>query len=132
MGVDEAHLLAEALGDAGDEILDVADGGANGRRRLPRPEPGVDLELPAAVGELEVKVEVLEVAGELTAGSLDLDYLRLHPDLHPLRDVHHLRHQYGLHLLRRSSPTISFGRATATSGGVHGARENVRVLNGFW
>lgn len=30
MGIDEAHLVAVALGDAGDEVLDVGDGGADG------------------------------------------------------------------------------------------------------
>ena len=58
MSVHEAHLVAEALGDAGDEVLDVGDGGADGGHGAAGAEPGVHLELPAALLQLEVKVEV--------------------------------------------------------------------------
>lgn len=101
MSVDEAHLVAETLGDAGDEVLDVADGGADGGSSLAGAEPGVDLELAATIHQLKIEVEVLEVAGQLPPGTLHLDHLRLHPDRDPLRDLHRIRRQYRLHL---SSP----------------------------
>ncbi|KAJ4840283.1 hypothetical protein Tsubulata_011198 [Turnera subulata] len=94
VSVDEAHLVAVALGDAGDEVPDVAEGGADGGAGLAGAEPGLDLELALAgllvLDELEVEVEVLEVADELAAGSLHLDDLRVDADLHTFRDVHRL------------------------------------------
>jgi hypothetical protein len=100
VSVDEPHLVAVSLGDAGDEVLDVGDGGADGGHGASGAEPGVNLELPAALLQLEVEVEVLEVAGELPAGALHRHHLggHLHRDL--LRDVHRLRRQNGLHLGR--------------------------------
>lgn len=94
MSVDEAHLVAVALGDAGDEVIDVAQSGPNSSRGFPRPEPRLDLELLLAfvVGDqLEVQIEVLEVTGQLAPWALHLYHLRLHLYLHPFRDVHGLR-----------------------------------------
>ena len=65
MSIHEPHLVAVALGDAGDEIVDVAEGGANGSGSFPRAKPGVDLELLLAVlvgDELKIKVEMFEVS----------------------------------------------------------------------
>lgn len=60
MSVNEPHLVAVSLGDAGDKVLDVAESGADRRRCLPRSKPGFDLELALAgflVGyELKVKL----------------------------------------------------------------------------
>lgn len=102
VGVDEAHLVAVALGDAGDEILDVAEGGSDGGAGLARAKPGVDLQLALSglvVGdEIEVEVQMLEVPGELASGAFNFDDLGVHLDLHPVRDVHGLRRQNGLHL----------------------------------
>ena len=101
VSVDESHLVAVSLGDAGDEVLDVGDGGADGGHGAAGAEPGVDLELAAAVLQLEVEVEVLEVAGELPAGALHRHHLGGHLNRDLLRDVHGLRRQNGLHLGRR-------------------------------
>lgn len=102
VGVDEAHLVAVALGDAGDEILDVAEGGSDGGAGLARAKPGVDLQLALSglvVGdEIEVEVQMLEVPGELASGAFNFDDLGVHLDLNPVRDVHGLRRQNGLHL----------------------------------
>lgn len=49
VSVDESHLVAEPLGDGGDEVLDMGDGGADGGHGAVGAEPGVDLELAAAV-----------------------------------------------------------------------------------
>ncbi|KAK8599253.1 hypothetical protein V6N13_077184 [Hibiscus sabdariffa] len=101
VSVDEPHLVTVALGDAGDEILDVAEGGADGGAGFPGAEPSLDPELALAgllvLGEMEVEVEVLEVAGELAPGALNLDHLRLHLDVNTIGDVHRLRRKYGLH-----------------------------------
>ncbi|GAV65117.1 LOW QUALITY PROTEIN: hypothetical protein CFOL_v3_08632, partial [Cephalotus follicularis] len=45
VGIDEAHLVAVALGDTGDEVLNVAECGADGGAGLAGAEPGLDLEL---------------------------------------------------------------------------------------
>jgi hypothetical protein len=100
VSVDEPHLVAETLGDACDEVLDVGDGGADGGHGSAGAKPGVDLELATAVLQLEVEVEVLEVAGELTARPLHRHQLGRHRDRDPLGDVHRLRGQDGLHFRR--------------------------------
>ena len=75
------------------------DGGAG----LPRAKPSLDPELALAgllvLNEMEIKVEVLEVAGELTPGALNLDHLGFHFDVNPIGNVHCLRREYRLHLL---------------------------------
>lgn len=43
MSVNKSHLVAVALCNAGDEILDVAEGGADGGGSLARTEPRLDL-----------------------------------------------------------------------------------------
>ena len=65
VSVHEPHLVAVALGDAGDEIVDVAEGGANGGGGFPRAKPCLDLELLLAVlvgDQLKIKVEMFEVS----------------------------------------------------------------------
>jgi hypothetical protein len=115
VSVDEAHLVAVSLGDAGDEVLDVGDGGADGGHGAAGAEPGVDLELAATVLELEVEVEVLEVAGQLAARPLHSHNLGSHLHGDPLGDIHRLRSQDGLHLLRR--PTCERGGRNDGGGG---------------
>ena len=95
MCIDESHLVAVALGNVGDEVLDVAEGSSNCSSGLPRAEPSVDLELPLSGGligdELEVEVEMLEVASKLPAGSLHLDLLGFHLNLNTVGNIHSLR-----------------------------------------
>lgn len=108
MSVHETHLVAVSLGDASDEILDVAEGGTDGGGGLARAEPGVDPELSLSglvLDELEIKIEMLEVAGELASWALHLNDLRLHFDVHTFWYVHRLRRQYGLHLSLLSATT---------------------------
>lgn len=90
VSVDEPHLVAVSLGDPGDEVLDVGDSGADGGHGASGAEPGVDLELAAALLQLEVEVEVLEVAGELAPRPLHRDHLGRHLDGDLLGDVHRL------------------------------------------
>ena len=100
VSVDEPHLVAVALGDAGDEVPDVAEGGADGGGGLAGPEPRVDLQLPIAVlvgDELEVQVQVLEVTDQLPPGALNLDDLGVNLDAHAVGDVHRLRRKDRLH-----------------------------------
>lgn len=97
MGVDEAHLVSVALGDARDEVLDVGDRRSDRGHGAAGPEPRVDLELPPPLDELEIEVEVLEVAGELPPRALHLHNLRIHLHRHPLGYVHGLRRQDRLH-----------------------------------
>lgn len=98
MGINEAHLVSISLGNASDEVLDMAEGGADGGHGLAGSKPGINLELAATIDELEVEVEVLEIACQLASGAFNNYHLGLHQYLHPLRDVHRLRREYRLHL----------------------------------
>lgn len=99
MSVDKAHLIAVALGNAGYEVLDVTKGSANSGHGLARSKPSINLQLATTIHKLKVKVEMLEIPGELPARALNLDLLGVDLHLHALRDVHGLRRQDGLHLL---------------------------------
>lgn len=79
MRVDEAHLVEEAASDADDHVVDVRADGADAGELGTLGEPKVDADLLADL--LEVHVDVLEVAGELTAGSLDGDASGLDLDI---------------------------------------------------
>lgn len=114
VSIHEPHLVAVPLGDAGDEVLDVAEGGADGGAGFPGAEPGFDPELALSLligDELEIQVQVLEVAGKLASGSLHLDDLGVNLDFHPVGDVHRLRRQYGLHLCSLSLSHSPWDRA---------------------
>lgn len=50
------------LSDPGDHVLHVGDGDADGGHGAVSAEPGINLELVAALLQLEVEVEVLELA----------------------------------------------------------------------
>ena len=93
MGINEPHFVAVALGDAGDQILHVAQGGANGGGCFPRTEPGLHLQLPFTVfvsDELKIEIQVLEVSHQFSAGALNFDDLGINLDAHAVRDVHGL------------------------------------------
>ncbi|KAK0604069.1 hypothetical protein LWI29_011738 [Acer saccharum] len=72
MSVHKSHLVAVTLGDTGDEILDVAEGGPDGGAGLAGPELRFDLQLKLAGSlishQMEVEVHVLEVVAELSSG----------------------------------------------------------------
>ena len=100
MSIYEPHLVSVPLCDTGDEILNMAESGADRRGGLTRAEPSVDLELPLSrliLDELEIKVEMLEIAAELASWTLNLDHLGLDFDLDIVGDVHGLGGQDGLH-----------------------------------
>lgn len=73
VGVDQAHLVLEAFGDASDHVLDVGDAGADRRQRLLLAEVAIDLEhlLAILLGQEHVQAEVLEVLRQDAAGALD-------------------------------------------------------------
>lgn len=92
VSVDEPHFVPVSLGDAGDEILHVTQSGTDGGARLARTEPSFNLELAISGffvrDELEIEIEVLEVADKLSSRSFNLNDLGVNLDLHPLGDVH--------------------------------------------
>ena len=94
MSIDESHPVAVATGDASDEVLDVAEGSSDCGAGLAGAKPGLDLELALAGGlvghEMEVQVEMLEVAAELASGSLHFDDFGVNFDFNAIRDVHSL------------------------------------------
>ena len=95
MSINEPHLVTVTLGDTGDEILDVAERGADGGGGLPGAEPSVDLQLslPSFLvsNEIEIQVQVLEISDELATWAFNLDDLSVHLNLDPIWDVHRLR-----------------------------------------
>lgn len=58
VSVHEPHLVAVALGDAGDEVLDVTESSTDRSRGLPRSEPGLNLQLPLASGLFSDEIKV--------------------------------------------------------------------------
>ena len=95
MSINEPHLVTVTLGDAGDEILDVAERGADGGGGLPGAEPSVDLQLSLhcvlVSNEIEIQVLLLEISDELATWAFHLDDLSVHLNLDPIWDVHRLR-----------------------------------------
>lgn len=98
MGVNKTHLVPIALGNPGDQILYMTDGSADGSNGLARSKPCFHLQLLPSLEESKVKVEVFEVAGELAAGTFDLNDLRVNLHGDPFRDVHRLGGKNCLHL----------------------------------
>lgn len=100
MGINEPHFVAVALGDAGDKILHVAQGGANGGGCFPRTKPRVDFQLSFTVfvsNELKIEIQMLEVSHQFSAGALNFDDLGMNFDAHAVRDVHGLGGKNRLH-----------------------------------
>ena len=79
MRVDESHLVEEAAGDTDDHVVDVRADGTDAGELGTLGEPKVNADLLADL--LQVHVDVLEVAGELTAGHLDGDATGLDLDI---------------------------------------------------
>ena len=100
MSVHESHFVSVSLGDAGDQILNVAEGGADGGGGFTRTKPRINLELPftAIVGnKLEVQVQMVEVSHEFSTRALNLDNLSVNLDAHAVGNIHGLRRQDRLH-----------------------------------
>ena len=104
MGIHKPHLVPVALGHTGDQVVDVADGSADGGHGLAGAEPCVHLQLSAFLDHLEVQVEMIEVAGEHSPWPCNPNLLRLDFDLDPLREVHRLGRQDDLHGCNATRP----------------------------
>ena len=104
MGIHKPHLVPVALGHTGDQVVNVADGSADGGHGLAGAEPCVHLQLSAFLDHLEVQVEMLEVAGEHSPWPCNPNLLRLDFDLDPLRKVHRLGCQDDLHGCNATRP----------------------------
>ena len=106
MSIHEPHLVSETSGHTGDEVIDVAKSGSDGRARFARSKPRVDLELLSPslglLDELEIKVEMLEIANELPARSFHLDHLGVNLYANAFGNVHRLRRKDRLHRFRTS------------------------------
>ena len=76
MRVHKAHLVQEATGDTDHHVIDVRNDGTAAGELLAVGEPQVNTDV--VLSDLaEVHVDVLEVTGECTTGSLDSDKTRL-------------------------------------------------------
>lgn len=95
VSINKSHLVTVALGDPSDEILNMAKGSTNGSRSLPGTKPGIDFQLLISGGfvgnQLEIEIEMLEIANEFPARTFDLDDFGVHFDLDPLGDIHGFR-----------------------------------------
>lgn len=91
VGVDKPHLVAVALGDTGDEVVNVAEGSANGGGGFARSEPGIDLQLLLAIlvgDELKIEVEMFKISHQFSTRSFHLDHFRVNFDAHTVGNVH--------------------------------------------
>jgi len=113
MSIHKAHLVAVTLGNPSDEIVDMADGGANGSHCFPGAEPRLHLQLPSPLLHLEIEVQVLEVPGQNSSRPCNPNLLRLDLDLHPSRKIHGLRRHDGLHDASTSFLSIELSDTTA-------------------
>ena len=84
MGVGETELVAESLGDTGDAVADVGDGGVEGGDVNLTTEPADGGEGAGLLVDTEVQLEVGQVLGEGSALTLDLDDAVLDGDLDAL------------------------------------------------
>lgn len=95
MSIHEPHLVKEPLSDTSDEIVNVAQSSSNRSTGFARAEPRVDLELPLpgdlVFDQLEIEVEMLEIASEFPAWAFDFDHLGVNLDGDAVGDVHRLR-----------------------------------------
>jgi len=102
MSIHKPHLVAETLGDTGDEILNVAESSSDGGGGFPGTKPGIDLELLLAffIGdEIKIEVKMLEITNKLPARSFDFDDLSVNLDANAVRNVHGFGGEDGLHFL---------------------------------
>ncbi len=113
MSIHKAHLVAVTLGNPSDEIVDMADGGANGSHCFPGAEPCLHLQLPSPLLHLEIEVQVLEVPGQNSSRPCNPNLLRLDLDLHTSRKIHGLRRHDGLHDASTSFLSIELSDTTA-------------------
>eukprot|EP00518_Triparma_eleuthera_P017681 CAMPEP_0197551518 /NCGR_PEP_ID=MMETSP1320-20131121/4851_1 /TAXON_ID=91990 /ORGANISM="Bolidomonas sp., Strain RCC2347" /LENGTH=200 /DNA_ID=CAMNT_0043112023 /DNA_START=37 /DNA_END=639 /DNA_ORIENTATION=- len=100
VGVDEAHLVHEAAGDADEHVVNVGHDGPHAGELLPRGEPDVEADGDLAVLThelLQVHVNVLETLEEGAPGALHGDLTGLDLNLHALGDGDGARSENGLH-----------------------------------
>lgn len=69
MGVDQAHLVLEALGDTGNHVLDVGSDCADTGVALAFAEPEKSAKLSASLENLQVHLDMLKRALERATGS---------------------------------------------------------------
>lgn len=81
MGVNGAHLVAVALGDTGDQVLDVRAHGADGGELLADTEPLADAQL-VLTDAVHLDREVTEIPLQHTSGSLHVNHAVLHGEGH--------------------------------------------------
>ena len=73
MSIHEPHLVTISLGEAGDQILDVAQQGVSGGKCFLRTKPGIILQLHFSVfvsNELKIEIEMLEVSHQFSTRAL--------------------------------------------------------------
>ncbi|KAF2306041.1 hypothetical protein GH714_010087 [Hevea brasiliensis] len=77
VSVDKSQLVAIALDDTSDEILNVTKGSADGSVGLSEVKPSFDLEFACSgssiLDEKEIKVQMLEVVGVLASRTFHLE-----------------------------------------------------------
>lgn len=75
MSIHEPHLLPESSGHTGDEVIDVAKSRSDGGAGFALSKPRIDLKLRLptllVLDQLEIEVQMLEIADELAARSFD-------------------------------------------------------------
>ena len=81
VGSDEPHLVAVALRDAGDHVLDVAEEGAAPRDELAVAEPAAGKNLLRLIVPLDIEAEVAQIASESATRTGHGDNTRLDLDL---------------------------------------------------
>ena len=95
VSIDKSHLVTIPLGNTSDEILNMAKGSANGSRSFPGAKPGINLELLFSGflfgDQLEIQIQMLEIANKFPPRAFDLDDFGVHLDLHPFGDIHGFR-----------------------------------------
>jgi len=104
MGVHEPHLVTETSGNTGDQVIDVAKSGSDGGAGFACSKPRIDLKLLLSslwiLDQLEIEVEMLEIANKLPARSFDFDHFSVNLDGNTVGDVHRFGRKNRLHLLR--------------------------------
>ena len=81
VGGDEPHLVAVALRDASDHVLDVAEEGSAPRDELAVAEPAAGEDLLRLIVPLDIQAEVAEIASERATRTGHGDDARLDLDL---------------------------------------------------